>query len=84
MGRAREIATVSELVGEQRVVTLTGPGGIGKTRLAIEVAGRVRDSFPDGIVWIDLSPVDDPAMVPAGGGPRPRRDVGPRGTSSSR
>jgi predicted ATPase/DNA-binding SARP family transcriptional activator len=63
VGRAREIATVCELVGEQRVVTLTGPGGIGKTRLAIEVAGRVRGSFPDGIVWIDLSPVDDPSMV---------------------
>ncbi len=63
VGRAREIATVSELVGEQRVVTLTGPGGIGKTRLAIEVAGRLRGSFPDGIVWIDLSPVEDPTMV---------------------
>ena len=50
-------------MGERRVVTLTGPGGIGKTRLAIEVAGRVRGSFPDGIVWIDLSPVDDPALL---------------------
>ena len=63
MGRAREIATVTELVGERRLVTLTGPGGIGKTRLAIEVAGRVRGAFPDGIVWIDLSPVDDPALL---------------------
>ena len=63
VGRAREIATVTELVGERRLVTLTGPGGIGKTRLAIEVAGRVRGAFPDGIVWIDFSPVDDPALL---------------------
>jgi hypothetical protein len=47
-----------------RLVTITGPGGIGKSRLAIDVATRLVDDFPDGVFFVDLSAVHDPALVP--------------------
>ena len=47
-----------------RLVTLTGVGGVGKTRLALEVAARVSNNFPDGVWVIELAPVTDPAAVP--------------------
>ena len=47
-----------------RVVTLTGVGGVGKTRLALEVAARISDGFPDGVFVLELAPVGDPAAVP--------------------
>ena len=46
------------------MVTLTGAGGAGKTRLAIETAGRLTEEFDDGVWWIDLAPVADPIVVP--------------------
>jgi predicted ATPase/DNA-binding CsgD family transcriptional regulator len=63
VGRERERAKVANLVADARVVTLTGPGGCGKTRLAVAVAGDVASRFPDGACWVDLQGVSDPAMV---------------------
>ncbi len=65
VGRGRERATVAELVSGARVVTLTGTGGCGKTRLAVEVAGDVASWFDDGVWWVDLQGVGDPGMVEA-------------------
>ena len=65
VGREREREKVAELVADARVVTLTGTGGCGKTRLAVEVAGDVASRFPDGARWVDLQGVSDPGMVAA-------------------
>jgi predicted ATPase/DNA-binding transcriptional LysR family regulator len=65
VGRDLEIAALVELVrGGARRVTLTGAGGSGKTRLAVEVASRLVDDFPDGVFLVDLSPLRDPELVP--------------------
>ena len=63
VGRTRELQELAGLILESRLVTLTGPGGIGKTRLALEVARQHRSQFPDGTWWIDLAPVTDPETV---------------------
>ncbi|MDG4825382.1 DUF4062 domain-containing protein [Asanoa sp. WMMD1127] len=65
IGRERAIDEVSALVGEPdtRLVTLTGPGGVGKTRLAIAVGERVRDRFPAGVVFVPLAGVTVPEQV---------------------
>ena len=55
---------VTELVDRSRLVTLTGPGGTGKTRLAVQAARRLMGSFPDGVFFVDLSSVTDPQLVP--------------------
>jgi predicted ATPase len=67
LGRERAIEEVAGLVGEPgvRLVTLTGPGGVGKTRLAVAVAGRLRDRFGAGTVFVPLEAVTDPGLVPA-------------------
>src|SRR5919106_2518839 len=65
IGRERERAKVGDLVADARVVTLTGSGGCGKTRLAVEVVGDVASRFPDGACWVDLQGVSEPAMVAA-------------------
>ena len=65
VGREREVREVAELLGRSRLVTLTGPGGTGKTRLAIGSAGRVRHRFPDGTWFVDLAPVRDPGLIPS-------------------
>jgi predicted ATPase len=65
IGRARERAEVAELIADARVVTLTGAGGCGKTRLALEIIGdvEVASRFPDGVRWVNLQGVSEPAMV---------------------
>jgi diguanylate cyclase (GGDEF)-like protein len=65
LGRERELAEVRRLLGELRLVTLSGSGGIGKTRLALEAArGRI-GTFGDGVWLVDLARLEDPALVPA-------------------
>ncbi|HET6662780.1 MAG TPA: NB-ARC domain-containing protein, partial [Acidimicrobiales bacterium] len=63
VGRAGELAAVERLVRDERLVTLTGMGGAGKTRLAAQVAAELADHWPDGVWWVDLGPVTDPALV---------------------
>jgi predicted ATPase/DNA-binding CsgD family transcriptional regulator len=63
VGRGRELAVVEELLGRERLVTLTGSGGCGKTRLAVQAAAGLADRWPDGVWWVDLGPVTDPTRV---------------------
>src|ERR1700761_5633820 len=64
VGREPEVAEVQAAVRAHRFVTLTGVGGVGKTRLALEVAARLADEFPDGVWVFELATVADPAAVP--------------------
>ncbi len=63
VGREREIRRVLELLDERPLITFTGPGGVGKTRLAVEVGSRALEAFPDGVWFADLVPLRDPAAV---------------------
>ncbi|MCD6032071.1 MAG: transcriptional regulator, family, partial [Thermomicrobiales bacterium] len=65
VGRATEIAAIRSLLadGGPHLVTLTGPGGTGKTRLAVAIATALRDTFPDGVGFVDLAPLSDPTLV---------------------
>jgi predicted ATPase/DNA-binding SARP family transcriptional activator len=64
VGRHAELAEARELLARSRLVTLTGPGGCGKTRLALELARSLLESFPDGVWLVELEAVSDPAGVP--------------------
>ena len=64
IGRESEVAEVQAALHQHRLVTLTGVGGVGKTRLATEVAARLADEFPDGVWVFELAAVTDPAAVP--------------------
>jgi predicted ATPase len=64
IGRESEVAELHAAVKAHRLVTLTGVGGVGKTRLALEVAARLVDEFPDGVWFFELAAVTDPAAVP--------------------
>jgi len=64
IGREREISEVQLLLRSGRLLTLTGAAGIGKTRLALEVAQRVVSQFADGAAFVDLAPLSDAALVP--------------------
>ena len=65
VGRDRELSELAELVGENRLLTLTGPGGIGKTRLALQVAADFGDDFRGGTYFVPLESTVDPALVTA-------------------
>lgn len=64
VGREREMADVKHQLETSRLLTLTGPGGTGKTRLSLQVAAEVLDRFPHGVWLIELATVSDPALVP--------------------
>src|ERR1700730_8126324 len=64
IGRESQVAEVTAAMRAHRLVTLTGVGGVGKTRLATEVAARLGDEFPDGVWFFELAAVTDPASVP--------------------
>ena len=70
LGREQELSEVVELLAAEdaRLLTLTGPGGTGKTRLALHAAGLASDAYPDGVWWIPLAPLRDPALVLATAG----------------
>jgi predicted ATPase/class 3 adenylate cyclase len=65
VGRQREVAAIRALLGrpEVRLLTLSGPGGTGKSRLAVQVAAELAGTFPDGVCFVALAPVSDPELV---------------------
>src|SRR5918996_2077415 len=65
IGRDRELAGLLELLRRRRLVTLTGPGGTGKTRLALRAAAELLDDFANGVFFIDLAPISDAGLVPS-------------------
>jgi predicted ATPase/DNA-binding SARP family transcriptional activator len=64
VGREREVAEIKDLLSSTRLLTLTGPGGCGKTRLALAVASDLAGSFDDGAWWVGLASLSEPELVP--------------------
>src|SRR5262249_2199568 len=65
VGREPEMAEVGRLLGTSRLLTVTGAGGAGKTRLALQVAADLLEQYPDGVWLAELAPIADRALVPA-------------------
>jgi predicted ATPase/transcriptional regulator with XRE-family HTH domain len=63
VGRQKEIDEIKQHLGTSRLVVLTGPGGTGKTRLALQVANDLRGAYRDGVWWVELAPLRDPSLV---------------------
>ena len=64
VGRDLELADVKRLQGAQRLLTLTGASGVGKTRLALQAASEVQANYPDGVWFVPLAALQDPALLP--------------------
>jgi predicted ATPase/DNA-binding CsgD family transcriptional regulator len=64
VGRRQQLGEIREMLSGSRLVTLTGVGGVGKTRLALKTAASVRRAFPDGVWFIELAALDDPQLLP--------------------
>jgi len=64
VGRDAEVAEVAALLAKHRIVTLIGAGGVGKTRVSLQVGANLLDSFPDGVWFVEFAPVRDPGLVP--------------------
>jgi len=64
VGREKELADVKKLLHDAPMLTLTGPGGTGKTRLSIQAAGEALDQYPHGVWFVELAPILDPLLVP--------------------
>ena len=64
IGRERELAEIKQMLASNRLVTLLGMGGIGKSRLSVQLAAEVLDDFPDGVWFIELAALTDPSSVP--------------------
>jgi len=64
VGRRRELQEVVDALARSRLMSLTGPGGTGKTRLALAAADAASGRFPGGVCWVELAPIDDPAIAP--------------------
>ncbi len=64
IGRERELIEIKELLEGTRLLTLLGMGGLGKTRLSLQIAADVLEKFPDGVWFVDLAPIKDPSLVP--------------------
>src|SRR3984893_17506686 len=64
VGRDEQLTQVRGLLSQNRLVTMTGAGGVGKTRLAIQIAGQLSGEFGDGVWYVDLAPITDPELVP--------------------
>jgi predicted ATPase len=63
IGREHDVAEIKELLDRHRLVTLVGSGGVGKTRLAIQVGAELLDQYPDGVWFVDFAPISDPELV---------------------
>ena len=63
LGRERELRDAGALLRESRLLTLTGPGGTGKTRLSLQLAADNSDAYPDGVYFVPLGPLDEPGLV---------------------
>jgi predicted ATPase len=63
IGRERDVADVKELLSRHRLLTLVGSGGVGKTRLALQIGTELLDHYPDGVWFVDLAPLSDPELV---------------------
>jgi predicted ATPase/DNA-binding CsgD family transcriptional regulator len=64
VGREKEVEEIVQMLSTTRLLTLLGPGGVGKTRLAIEAANTTASEFPNGVFWVDLASLTDPLLIP--------------------